>query len=160
AGEGLDRPGQRGERIADLVGDVCREPADGGEAVGLAHPLLHALDGREILPYADEPDHLAFPGAQRPEGDADGHLEAVATPQADLVAQRLGAGTGRGQPGFVEIDPAAEQRVPCLAQRLSFGYAGDGLRGAIEGGDPARGVDRDESRTDRLEDQIAEGLKV
>jgi len=42
----------------------------------------------------------------------------------------------------------------------SHGYAGDGLRRAIEGGDPAGGVDGDQSRADRLEDQIAEGLKV
>ncbi len=160
AREGLDGPGQRGEGITDLVGDVRGEPTDRGQAVCLAHPLLHALDGGEILADADEPDHLALSRPQRPEGDADRHLEAVAPFQADLVAQRLRSGTGHGQPYLVEVDPPAEDRFPCLAQRFSLRHARDGFGRAVEGRYPADGIDGDQPRAHRLEDQVAKGLKV
>ena len=159
-GERLDGARERGQRIADLVRDVGGEPPDGGQAVGLAHALLHPLDGGEILADADEPDRLALAGAQRPEGDADGHLVPVAPPQAELVAPRRAPGLRSAAcRDLVEVD-AGPKSASHGWPSASRPEARDGLGGAVEGGDAPVGVDGDEPGADRLEDQVAERLEV
>ena len=67
---------------------LADEAPDGGQAVGLAHALLHLLDRGEILADADEPDDLAVARAQGPERDADGDLAPVLPAERELVAPR------------------------------------------------------------------------
>ena len=102
---------------------VRGEPPDGRQAVGLAHPLLHPLDGRQILTHADKPDRLAVPRAKRPERDAHRHLVSVAPLQADLVAPGLATGPLDPLPRLFEVHFPSEESLPGLAQRLLLGTA-------------------------------------
>ena len=150
----------RGERVPDLVRHVGGEAADRGEAVGLAHALLHLLDAGEILADADEPGHVTVARAERPEGDADRHLLPVAPSQPELVARRRLAAFRHRAPYVVETHAVAEDRLPRLVDRLVRPHPGDGLGRAVERGDTSGRVHADEPGADRFEDQVAERLEV
>src|SRR6266571_2191624 len=77
AGEDLDRPGERGERVADLVRDIRRHPTDRRQPIGLTHPHLHFAKRREVLTGADQPQPFPLAGAEGGEGHADGHRRAI-----------------------------------------------------------------------------------
>src|SRR5262249_60843177 len=114
--EALDGAGAGGGGVGDLVGNVGGEPADGGGTVGLPHALLHALDRREVLADADETHRLALAGAQRAEGDAEGHLAAVPPFEADLVTRGGAGGACPGGGHLRRVHPPPAERPPRLAQ--------------------------------------------
>jgi hypothetical protein len=78
----------------------------------------------------------------------------------DFVPAGLAVRSGHGLPRLLEINLAAEESLPRLAQSFPLGDARDRLRRAVEGGDPPLGVDRDQPGPDRLEDQVPERLEI
>ena len=119
AGERLDRARDRRERVADLVRHVGGEAADGGQAVGLAHALLHLLDAGEILADADEPGHVARRRSAATRTRCRRAPPAVAPAEAELVARRRARclpTTARRT--SAEVDPVSEDRLPRLVDRV------------------------------------------
>src|SRR6266853_1456403 len=156
----FDRARDGSQRVPDLVRHVGRQAPDRGQPVRLTHALLHLLDAREILTDSYESGHIAVSRSQRPEGDSDRYLLAVASPEAELVAGCGLAAFGDGLAHVVEIHAVAEDGVPRLIDRLVRPDSGDGLRRSVEGGDLPGGIHADEAGADRLEDQVPKRLEI
>src|SRR6266404_3770833 len=122
--------------------------------------LFYLLDAREILTDSDEAGHIAVSRSQRPEGDPDRYLLAIASPEAELVAGCGLAAFGDGLAHVVEIHAVAEDGVPRLIDRLVRPDSGDGLRRSVKGGDLPGGIHADEAGADRLEDQVPKRLEI
>ena len=146
--------------IADLVGHVGGQAPDGGQAVGLAHALLHLLDRGQVLADADETRDLSVAGAQGPERDADGDEAPVLPPERELVAPRGRLVFVRRLPDLVEVDAGPEDRAPRLTQGIGRPESRDRLGGAVERGHVPAGIDAHEPGAHRFEDQVAKRLEV
>ena len=90
AGKHADRTGNRGQRIADLVGDGGRQPADRRQTVLHAHFALQAADFGQIVEGVDVAQRCRDPGTVSAETD---HTEclakAVGRGEADFAVRAL-----------------------------------------------------------------------
>jgi hypothetical protein len=57
--EHLDRTGNAGQGVANLVGDVGGQAADAGQALGARHRLLHVAQIGQVLKMDDPPGDIA-----------------------------------------------------------------------------------------------------
>ncbi len=148
-GEDLDRTGDRGERVPDLVRDRGCQLADRGELLLEPHLTLELLQLGQVLEDQDPARDPAVPVAQRchrdPEVDAGAEGRLVPLEAEDVAAGAvLGpGGLVRDEPGLDEGPPDELLRPP--PQELAGRRVGEGdlsfrVRGDDAGGH--RGKDR------------------
>ena len=114
------------------MGHVGGEAAHRGQAVGLAHPLLHLLDQREVLADADQPDALAASRSERPERDADRDLAPVVSRELEFVARGKFSEFVGDPAHMVQVHAPPEDGRPRLAEGIRRADTGDGRGGPVE----------------------------
>jgi len=157
--EHLDRSGDRGERIADLVRDAGRKLADRRHPILQAQLLLESLHVGQVLEDDADSRRLSVERVERRDRVSDRHRLAA----ADVVL-RLAAHDSPCEHRVAQLLPVLLRKQLEVGERppdeLDRG-AGEDLagRGIRERDDPRR-RDGDEPRRDRGDDVLVERLEL
>ena len=112
-------PGHGRDRVAQLVGQAGRHPADVGQPLAPLHPLLHGTETGEVLEDDGAADGLPVAAPQREMGVAEPQPLTADVVEVGLVAAGLGLHPGEPPGGGLRPGPPRPRRpVICSPARF------------------------------------------
>jgi len=139
------------------VREAGREAGRCGESVGMPDLLLHAFDLGEVL---EGTDHPQLPSQKR-RAHAHRHPGSVLADQARLEAETVAVRVAPALPTVSPNEgPPFEKGVPPDAPEVGRSRQQSVFRRAIDGGDVAGPVERQETARHALNDVLVEDLQL